>query len=156
MYSICILVTRTTYTYLLSLPWPIFFPRFSRTSFVSNSSTFLFPSWSYLKRLKNRKTGLNMKITILASSVMSCLVPLMTVLYWLKLFSFKYRNGKQIRFCPLKDWRLYLSKWMLFKLQLYVKYFLIVTFHMNKLNDIFLSKIQQKYKNVFYLLLLDG
>ena len=56
---------------------------------------------------------------------------------------------KQIRFCPLKDWRLYLSKWMLFKLQLYVKYFLIVTFHMNKLNDIFLSKIQQKYKNVF-------
>ena len=56
---------------------------------------------------------------------------------------------KQIRFVPLKDWRLYLSKWMLFKLQLYVKYFLIVTFHMNKLNDIFLSKIQQKYKNVF-------
>ena len=36
---------------------------------------------------------------------------------------------KQIRFVPLKDWRLYLSKWMLFKLQLYVKYFLIVTFH---------------------------
>ena len=58
---------------------------------------------------------------------------------------------KQIRFCPLKDWRLYLSKWMLFKLQLYVKYFLIVTFHMNKLNDIFLSKIQQKYRNVFFI-----
>ena len=149
------LLEQRIHTFYLCLD-PFFFPRFPRTSFVSNSSTFLFPSWSYLKRLKNRKTGLNMKITILASSVMSCLVPLMTVLYWLKLFSFKYRNGKQIRFCPLKDWRLYLSKWMLFKLQLYLKYFLIVTFHMNKLNDIFLSKIQQKYKNVFYLLLLDG